>query len=399
MTINYTTLLGLAQPVTGTEANTWGTVVNDEITALIEEAIAGGETINVTGGDVTLTDTNGVANQARNAILIVTGTPGVSRNIVAPSLSKAYIIINGSDGAVVIKGSATTGVTIAAGARSVVAWNGSDFVEVGSSGDVDGPASATDNAIARFDGTTGKIIQNSVVTIADSTGDISGVGQLNATTLDATNLEITNIKAKDGTAAASIADSTGVVTVSTQLNVDNVRVDGNVISTTNTNGNLTFTADGSGYYIFSGTQAVLVPKGDNTTQRPGTPVTGMLRYNTTSNEFEGYSGSSPAWKSVGGAAISNDTTTATDLFPAYLNATTGTAATVFTSNAQYLFKPSTGELKVKAPVASNGILVNATTMTSNYTIATGTNGLSVGPFTIASGTTLTIESGQRHLIL
>jgi hypothetical protein len=290
-------------------------------------------------------------------------------------------------------------VTIAAGARSVVAWNGSDFVEVGSSGDVDGPASATDNAIARFDGTTGKIIQNSVVTIADSTGDISGVGTLNATTLDATNLEVTNIKAKDGTAAASIADSTGVVTVSTQLNVDNVRVDGNVISTTNTNGNLTFTADGSGYYIYSGTQAVLVPKGDNTTQRPGTPVTGMLRYNTTSNEFEGYSGSSPAWKSVGGAAISNDTSTATDLFPAYLNATTGTASTVFTSNAQYLFKPSTGELKVKAPVASNGILVNATTMTANYTIATGTNGLSVGPFTIDSGVTLTINSGQRHLIL
>jgi hypothetical protein len=222
---------------------------------------------------------------------------------------------------------------------------------------------------------------------------------LAVTTVDTTNLEVTNIKALDGTAAATIADSTGVVTVSTQLNVDNIRLDGNTISTTNTNGNLTTTANGTGYYIYSGTQAVLVPKGNNTTERPGTPVTGMLRYNTTSDEFEGYSGSSPAWKSVGGAAITNDTTTASDLYPAYLNATTGTAATLFTSNAQYLFKPSTGELKVKAPVAQNGILVNATTMTSNYTIATGTNGLSVGPFTIDSGVTLTIDSGQRHLIL
>jgi hypothetical protein len=78
-------------------------------------------------------------------------------------------------------------------------------------GDVVGPSSATDNAIVRFDGTTGKLVQNSVVTIADSTGDISGVGQLNATTVDATNIEVTNIKAKDGTAAGSIADSTGVV--------------------------------------------------------------------------------------------------------------------------------------------------------------------------------------------
>jgi hypothetical protein len=84
----------------------------------------------------------------------------------------------------------------------------------GAAGDVVGPASATDNAIARFDGTTGKIIQNSVVTIADTTGDMAGVGTLNATTLDTTNLEVTNIKAKDGTASASIADSTGAFTVS-----------------------------------------------------------------------------------------------------------------------------------------------------------------------------------------
>lgn len=45
-------------------------------------------------------------------------------------------------------------------------------------GDVDGPASATDNAVARFDGTTGKLIQNSVVTIADTTGDIAGASSL-----------------------------------------------------------------------------------------------------------------------------------------------------------------------------------------------------------------------------
>jgi hypothetical protein len=45
-------------------------------------------------------------------------------------------------------------------------------------GDVDGPASSTDNAVARFDGTTGKLIQNSVVTIADTTGNMAGVGTL-----------------------------------------------------------------------------------------------------------------------------------------------------------------------------------------------------------------------------
>jgi len=41
-------------------------------------------------------------------------------------------------------------------------------------GDVVGPASATDNAVARYDSTTGKLIQNSVVTVADTTGVIAG---------------------------------------------------------------------------------------------------------------------------------------------------------------------------------------------------------------------------------
>jgi hypothetical protein len=213
MAINYTTLLGLAQPVPGTEANTWGTVVNDELTALVDSAIAGASTLNVTAGNVTLTDTAGVANQARMAILIATGTPGTTRNIVAPSQSKTYIVINQADASVVLKGSATTGVAVRAGQAATCVWNGSDF-EIAASGDVDGPSSATDNAIARYDGTTGKLIQNSGVTIDDS-NNVSGVVQLNATTVDTTNVEVTNLKAKDGTAAGSIADSTGVVTLTT----------------------------------------------------------------------------------------------------------------------------------------------------------------------------------------
>ena len=60
------------------------------------------------------------------------------------------------------------------------------YAQVGGAGGsvVSGPASSTDNAVARFDSTTGKIIQNSVVTIADTTGDVAGVGTLSlATTL------------------------------------------------------------------------------------------------------------------------------------------------------------------------------------------------------------------------
>ena len=54
-----------------------------------------------------------------------------------------------------------------------------------------------------------------------------------------------------------------------------------------------------------------------------------------------------------------------------------------------------------APIvnASNGILVNGTTVSANYTIASGSNGLSVGPITVGSGISVTVSSGQRWLVL
>jgi len=130
MTTAYTSLLGLALPVTGELTGTWGDTVNDSITSLLDTAIAGSATASVASGDWTLTTTDGAANQARAAILIPTGSPGVSRNIIAPSKSKAYIVVNQSNAAVVIKGAATTGVTIASGKTTLVTWNGSDFVEI-----------------------------------------------------------------------------------------------------------------------------------------------------------------------------------------------------------------------------------------------------------------------------
>ncbi len=131
MPTSYTSLLGLALPVTGELQGTWGTTVNDSITELVEDAIAATATASVTSGNWTLSTTgSGAANEARCAILIPTGTPGVSRNIIAPSQSKAYIVINQSNAAVVLKGAATTGVTIATGTEAVCAWNGSDFVVV-----------------------------------------------------------------------------------------------------------------------------------------------------------------------------------------------------------------------------------------------------------------------------
>jgi hypothetical protein len=83
--------------------------------------------------------------------------------------------------------SALSAGTIAANAIVDVMYDGTQFLLMNDpagtvgTGDVVGPAGATDNAIVRFDGATGKLVQNSVVTIADSTGDVAGVGALSAT--------------------------------------------------------------------------------------------------------------------------------------------------------------------------------------------------------------------------
>ena len=92
----------------------------------------------------------------------------------------------------------------------------------GGSGDVVGPASATDNAVVRFDGTTGKLVQNSAVTVADTTGDITG-GKYNGLTVTTTTgtLTITNGKtlAASNTLTLAGTDSTTMTFPSTSASI------------------------------------------------------------------------------------------------------------------------------------------------------------------------------------
>ena len=182
-------------------------------------------------------------------------------------------------------------------------------------------------------------------------------------------------------------------TVTNLTGTASININGTVgATTTNTGAFTTLTASANS--TFSSTGALTISKG-TTGERPS-PVSGMLRFNTTTTEFEGYNGT--AWASVGGAALSNDTSTATDVYPLFANATTGTASTLFTGNAFLLYKPSTGELKARVPVASNGIVVISQTVATSYTIAAGFSGMSAGPITVASGQAVTVSSGSRWVI-
>jgi hypothetical protein len=266
----------------------------------------------------------------------------------------------------VIAGSGGSGVV--AGSNTQIQFNNSGVFGASSNLTWDGTSLTASNYVS-----TGNItINTNKFTVAGSTGNtvIGGTATVNSLT----------------SGRVTFAGASGLLSDSSNLTWN-----GTTFAIT---GALTATADST----FSSTGALTISKG-TTGQQPGSPVTGMMRYNTTTNQFEGYSGSSPAWKSIGGSALSNDTSTASNLYPVFAAATSGTAENLYTSNAQYLYKPSTGELSVKAPVAANGIVVNSTTVSSDYTIASGYNGFSVGPISVSSGVTVTVASGQSWVTI
>ena len=141
----------------------------------------------------------------------------------------------------------------------------------------------------------------------------------------------------------------------------------------------------------STTGAASLPTG-STAQRPASPGSGSIRYNSTTGKFEGYGS---AWGNIGGGAvISNDTSTASTLYPVFASATSGIAETLSTSDANLLYRPSTGELTAQTHVSANGLTVNSATVSVTYSIPSGSNAISAGPVTVASGITVTVPSGS-----
>jgi hypothetical protein len=132
----------------------------------------------------------------------------------------------------------------------------------------------------------------------------------------------------------------------------------------------------------------------------GAGATSFIAAPTTGSTALTWNGSAFTWATAGtNVTISDDTTTNATRYPLFADATTGTVSTEYVSSTKLNYNPSTGEFKTPAVIASNGIVLNGTTVSASYTIASGNNGFSVGPITVASGQSVSVSSGQRWVIL
>jgi hypothetical protein len=113
MPSTYSSSLRLELQATGENANTWGTKTNNNLN-LLQQAIAGYEAIDISGGSsYVVSAADGVSDQARNAVLDLTGTVTSAISVVVPDVEKTYWVRCRASGAdVTFRTSAGTGVVL-----------------------------------------------------------------------------------------------------------------------------------------------------------------------------------------------------------------------------------------------------------------------------------------------
>ena len=267
-------------------------------------------------------------NQTSNANGNLTIAPGGTGELVVTGNAT----VNGTFdvvGATTLTGNAQiTGTLDVDGQSTLASVNIEDLtnnriVIAGTSGELEDDANFT------FDGTTFKVGTSGTdkFRVTAATGNVITAGALEVdgavdfnTTLDVDG-EATLASAiiEDLTATRVVFSGTGgaLVDASTMTfnagtntlaiagaaEVDNVKLDGNTISTLT--GTLTIQPNANAETIISSTSALRLPAG-NSSERPSTAVTGQVRYNSTTTQFEGYS--SGAWQGLGGVIDTDQNT-------------------------------------------------------------------------------------------
>jgi hypothetical protein len=201
MASTYSTNLAIELIGTGDQAGSWGNTTNTNLGTLIEQAISGYVTqAVVTGTDTTITIPNGSSGVARNMYIELTGTGGTNTNLIVPANKKLYFIFNNSTGAVTVKVSGQTGVSVPQGKKVVLTSDGTDVV-------------------------------NGLNYIADFGSNSATITQLTATSATITNLTLTSL------VISNLSIASANITTLTSTNAT-------AASLTVSTGNLTFSGTG-----------------------------------------------------------------------------------------------------------------------------------------------------------
>jgi hypothetical protein len=199
---------------------------------LLEQSVAGVIAITMTDANYTLSNFNGVVDEARNQVLVMSGTLTATRNVIAPLVEKTYIVKNSTSGSqsIQIIGSSGLGVTIPNGITALVYCDGTNFYNA-ISGSV---GNYTVNGNLAVTGTTALTGATTITgALAGSTATFSGAISSVSPTFTGTPLAVT---AAPGTSTTQIATTAfvqnvagGLGTMSTQ-NANNVSITGGTIT-------------------------------------------------------------------------------------------------------------------------------------------------------------------------
>jgi hypothetical protein len=437
MASTFSTTLRLELIGDGDQSGIWGQTTNTNLGTLLEQSITGVVDITMANANYTLSNFNGVSDEARNAVLVVGGTNAAVRDVIAPLVEKLYVVKNSTSGgfAINIRAASGSSVSVPNGATVWVYCDGTNFNAINTESvgnfEVNGNLTVTGNTNAVAATYTGNVVALNYSTAGNVTAtNFIGSG-LTLTAINASNISAGTISNARTTAASANGASTIVardsngsfagnvgtfVTVTgahsgngaglTDINASNIS--SGTIANARTTGSASNGAstivlrDANGSFagnVITGTTVIGAINASNISS--GTVATARLG-SGTANSSTFLRGDQTYAVPAASIAITNDTTTNSSFYPTMTTATSGNVSTQTVSSTKLIFNPFSGLLTTYGgfKAASSGpFFMNDNTVTVDYTVPANVNAGSYGPITIVDGITVTVDTDANWTIV
>jgi len=216
MASTYSTSLKLELIGSGDQSGVWGNTTNNNLGALLEQAITGVQYITMTNANYALSNYNGTLDEARNPVLVIQGTNSAIYQVIAPLVNKQYIVFNNTVGGYSITIGGTTGstVTIPNGVTATVYCDGTNFYS-GNTGTAGSWAVTGNETVGGSLGVTGNSTFTGTTTHTGTATFNGNAGFNGTTTLSGTTTVPTVSVSDNSTNAASTAYVVQKISVST----------------------------------------------------------------------------------------------------------------------------------------------------------------------------------------